>query len=88
MTSTPELPHIQFSYTLPGKLRLGCAVYYAASFDVLRRRCAIDKAMIRSLEKTKVWKAEGGKSKAMWWKTEDGRFIVKELVSKWNVSDT
>lgn len=31
--------------------------------------------------------AEGGKSKANFWKTEDGRLVVKTLVTKWNVSD-
>ena len=84
---TEDKPHIQFSFTLPGKTRIGCTVYYAAAFDTLRRRCAVDRSFVKSLEHTIGWAAEGGKSKANFWKSEDGRLVVKELVSKWNVSD-
>ncbi|EIW72592.1 hypothetical protein TREMEDRAFT_58763 [Tremella mesenterica DSM 1558] len=83
-----DRPHIQFTYTLGDKLKLGCTVYYATAFDSLRRRCAIDKSIIMSLARSETWQAEGGKSKACFFKTKDGRYIVKELVSKWNVSDT
>jgi 1-phosphatidylinositol-3-phosphate 5-kinase len=84
---TEDKPHIQFSFTLPGRTRISCTVYYAAAFDTLRRRCAVDRSFIKSLENTIGWAAEGGKSKANFWKSEDGRLVVKELVSKWNVSD-
>ncbi|WWC86358.1 uncharacterized protein L201_001232 [Kwoniella dendrophila CBS 6074] len=83
-----ERPHIQFNYTLGDKLKLGCTVYYATAFDSLRRRCAIDKSLIQSLSRTNAWDAQGGKSKAAFFMTTDKRYIVKELVSKWNVSDT
>jgi 1-phosphatidylinositol-3-phosphate 5-kinase len=33
------------------------------------------------------WAADGGKSKSHFWKTTDGRFIVKTLVDAWNVAD-
>lgn len=84
---TEDKPHIQFNFTLPGKTRISCTVYYAAAFDTLRRRCAVDRSFVKSLENTIGWAAEGGKSKASFWKSEDGRLVVKELVSKWNVSD-
>ncbi|KAL7424765.1 hypothetical protein Q5752_000449 [Cryptotrichosporon argae] len=91
LTSTgalDELPHIHFSYAVADRVRLGCTVYHATAFDSLRRRCAVDKSVIASLARTNVWDAQGGKSKASFFMTTDGRYIVKELVSKWNVSDT
>ncbi|WVQ97361.1 hypothetical protein IAU59_004473 [Kwoniella sp. CBS 9459] len=88
LTSLDDRPHIQFTYTLGDRLRLGCTVYYATAFDSLRRRCAIDKSFISSLSRTNAWDAQGGKSKAAFFMTQDKRYIVKELVSKWNVSDT
>ncbi|WVN89047.1 uncharacterized protein L203_104263 [Cryptococcus depauperatus CBS 7841] len=80
-------PHLHFTYILPDRLRLSCVVYFAQAFDSLRRRCAVDKIMVESLARTDVWDAQGGKSKAGFWMTRDKRFIVKELVSKWIVSD-
>ncbi|WVF70562.1 hypothetical protein IAT40_005353 [Kwoniella sp. CBS 6097] len=88
LTSLDDRPHIQFTYTLGDRLKLGCTVYYATAFDSLRRKCAIDKSIIASLSRTNVWDAQGGKSKAAFFMTQDKRYIVKELVSKWNVSDT
>ncbi|WVQ77095.1 hypothetical protein IAR50_006778 [Cryptococcus sp. DSM 104548] len=80
-------PHLHFEYTLPDKLRLSCTVYFATAFDSLRRRCAVDKALVESLGETEEWNADGGKSKAGFWMSKDKKFIVKELVSKWTVSD-
>ncbi|OCF31113.1 hypothetical protein I316_07245 [Kwoniella heveanensis BCC8398] len=88
LTALDDRPHIQFTYTLGDRLKLGCTVYYATAFDSLRRRCAIDKSIITSLSRTNAWDAQGGKSKAAFFMTQDKRYIVKELVSKWNVSDT
>lgn len=62
-------------------------VYYAAAFQALRCRLGVESSLINSLEKTIVWNAQGGKSKAAFFKTADDRYIVKELVSKWNISD-
>ena len=85
---TDDRPHIQFTYSLGDRIKLGCTVYYAAAFDSLRRRCAVDKSVIASLARSSSWDAQGGKSKASFFMTRDKRYIVKELVSKWNVSDT
>lgn len=86
--STPSSrPHLHFTYAFADKLRLSCTVYFATAFDSLRRRCAIDKMLVQSLERTEIWDAQGGKSKAGFWMTEDKRFIVKEMLNKWTVSD-
>lgn len=79
-------PHIQLDFSHP-TYKLSCTVYFASAFDTLRRRCAFDRSFVRSLEKSVGWMAEGGKSKANFWKTEDGRLVIKSLVTKWNVSD-
>lgn len=79
-------PHIHLELSHPN-YKIGCTVYFASAFDTLRRRCAFDRSFVRSLERSVGWMAEGGKSKANFWKTEDGRLVVKSLVTKWNVSD-
>lgn len=83
---TDDRPHIHLSLS-HSTYKISCTVYFAQAFDTLRRRCAFDKSFVRSLERTIGWSAEGGKSKASFWKTQDGRLVVKSLVSKWNVSD-
>lgn len=87
-TNIDDRPHIQFTYTLPDKVKIGCTIYYATAFDSLRRRCVIDRSILESLSRCESWDAQGGKSKAAFYMTGDKRYIVKELVSKWNVSDT
>ncbi|ORX36029.1 hypothetical protein BD324DRAFT_520177 [Kockovaella imperatae] len=88
LTALSDKPHLQFTYTLEDRLKIGCTIYYATAFDSLRRRCAIDKSMVASLSRCDPWEAQGGKSKASFFMTSDKRYIVKQLVSKWNVSDT
>ncbi|WVQ85237.1 hypothetical protein IAT38_007402 [Cryptococcus sp. DSM 104549] len=83
-----QRPHLAFTFAAGDKLRFGCQVYYATAFDSLRRRCAIDKSVVASLARTDAWDAQGGKSKAAFFMTQDKRYLVKELVSKWTVSDT
>jgi 1-phosphatidylinositol-3-phosphate 5-kinase len=69
-------------------IKIGCTVFCATAFDNLRTRCAVDKSIIASLSRSSKWDAQGGKSKASFFMTEDKRYVVKELVSEWNVSDT
>lgn len=62
-------------------------MYYARQFDALRKRCGFDAGFLSSLTMSKNWAADGGKSRSNFWKTEDGRFIIKTLVNAWNVAD-
>lgn len=78
---------LQFSYAIGKKLTISCTVFFAASFDNLRRKLGVDEAIIESLSHAAKWDAQGGKSKALFFRTADQRYIVKELVTKWNVSD-
>ena len=87
-TAPDERPHIKYDWTIGKRLKFSCTVYYARQFDVLRRRCGVsNEEFVRSLERSAGWKAVGGKSKSNFWKTGDGRFVIKTLVNAWNVAD-
>lgn len=88
LSNLDDRPHLHFTFSVPEKVKISCVVYYATALDNLRRRCAIEKSVIKSLARTEKWDASGGKSRASFFMTLDKRYIVKELVSKWNVSDT
>ncbi|KAG0037354.1 hypothetical protein BGZ82_002691 [Podila clonocystis] len=56
-------------------------------FDTLRRRCGIHQDFVQSLARCNVWNANGGKSKSSFYKTKDDRFVVKQMVSNWNIAE-
>ena len=82
-----ERPHLKYEFIVGRRLQFSCIVYYALQFATLRRQCGVDEILIRSLEKTTAWIAEGGKSRSSFFKTSDNRFILKTMVSSWNVAD-
>ncbi|KAF9933807.1 hypothetical protein FBU30_004405 [Linnemannia zychae] len=79
-------PHLKARFS-HGKTSFSCTVYYAAEFDTLRRRCGIHQNYVQSLSRCKVWNANGGKSKSSFHKTKDDRFVVKQMVSSWNIAE-
>ncbi|QRV81361.1 1-phosphatidylinositol-4-phosphate 5-kinase [Ceratobasidium sp. AG-Ba] len=82
-----ERPHIKYDWTVGNRLRFSCTAYFARQFDALRRRCGVAEGFTRSLAESANWLAEGGKSKANFFKTSDDRYIIKSLVNAWNVAD-
>ncbi|CAK5277872.1 unnamed protein product, partial [Mycena citricolor] len=83
-----DRPHIKYDWTVGKRVQFSCTVYYAKQFDNLRKRCGIEAdAFVKSLSRSADWAADGGKSKSDFWKTEDGRFMIKTLVNAWNVAD-
>ncbi|KAM6499935.1 hypothetical protein JOM56_005443 [Amanita muscaria] len=82
-----ERPHIRYEVMVGKRIKLACTVYYARQFDLLRKRCGIDDIFVKSLSHSTNWAAEGGKSRANFWKTSDDRFVIKTLVNAWNVAD-
>lgn len=86
-TAADDRPHIKYDWTVGKRLKFSCTVYYAKQFDLLRKRCGIEAAYLKSIEKSANWSAEGGKSRSNFWKTADDRFIIKTLVDAWNVAD-
>ncbi|KAJ8695190.1 hypothetical protein PTI98_007805 [Pleurotus ostreatus] len=82
-----DKPHIKYDWTVGKRLKFSCTAYYAKQFDLLRRRCGIEDWFLHSLSRSANWAAEGGKSRANFWKTSDDRLIIKTLVNAWNVAD-
>jgi len=54
-------------------------VLYPEQFDALRRTYDCEKNMVESLSRCVKWNASGGKSGSAFLKTQDDRFIAKEL---------
>lgn len=82
-----EQPHIRYDCTIGNKMKFRCTVYYAKQFDMIRKRCGVDSDIVKSLQRSENWLAVGGKSKSNFWRSLDGRFIIKTLVNAWNVAD-
>ncbi|KAF9005762.1 hypothetical protein BDZ89DRAFT_1079975 [Hymenopellis radicata] len=96
-------PHIKYDFTVsqgpmpsdypnppsnPRRLKFSSTIYYASSFDTLRSKCSVSHAsFIKSLSQLVPFKAEGGKSSSGFWRSADGRWLVKTLVNKWGVAD-
>lgn len=60
---------------------MSCKIFYAQQFDALRTRCGCSDSAgyIQSLSRCSVWDNSGGKSGSSFLKTQDGRFVLKEL---------
>ncbi|CAM0948999.1 unnamed protein product [Alopecurus aequalis] len=64
---------------LKGKYSVICV--HANQFYTLRKKCCPSElAYIASLSRCKKWDAQGGKSKAFFAKTMDGRFVIKQIM--------
>ncbi|PHU19672.1 putative 1-phosphatidylinositol-3-phosphate 5-kinase FAB1D [Capsicum chinense] len=65
---------------LPGKRKYSVICLYASEFSHLRGRCCPSEIdYIASLSRCRKWDAKGGKSKSLFAKTLDDRFIIKEI---------
>ncbi|KAI0323076.1 hypothetical protein OF83DRAFT_10696 [Amylostereum chailletii] len=62
-----------------GGLTISCTVLYPEQFDALRRTYDCEKSMVESLARCVKWDASGGKSGSAFLKTQDDRFIAKEM---------
>ncbi|KAK4522106.1 uncharacterized protein ATC70_004645 [Mucor velutinosus] len=79
-------PHIKHKFVHEG-IEFTCIIYYAKEFEMLRRQCNINQLMIESLCRCQTWTASGGKSKSHFYKTQDDRFVIKEMMNAWNVAE-
>ncbi|CAM0910696.1 unnamed protein product [Alopecurus aequalis] len=82
--TSPLLPLVHPEITVNGKVKLrgkySVTSLYADEFHVLRKKCCPSEiAYITSLSRCKRWDAQGGKSKAIFAKTLDDRFVIKQI---------
>lgn len=65
---------------VPGKRKYSVICLYSNQFRHLRNRCCPSEIdYIASLSRCRSWDAKGGKSKSLFAKTLDDRFIIKEI---------
>ncbi|KAF2192109.1 hypothetical protein K469DRAFT_620091 [Zopfia rhizophila CBS 207.26] len=70
--------NIRYGFTNRG-VRAQCKIFYAQSFDALRRKCGVADRFVESLSRCSKWDSKGGKSKSIFLKTLDDRFVLKSL---------
>lgn len=70
--------HMSFRFD-NGPARLQCRVFYAESFDAIRRKCGVADRFVESLSRSIKLESKGGKSKSVFLQTHDKRFILKSL---------
>ncbi|TPX31303.1 hypothetical protein SmJEL517_g05317 [Synchytrium microbalum] len=61
------------------QVKFNCQVFYAEEFEELRAACGIEKLYIESLARCFKYDSSGGKSRMLFLKTRDTRFMIKQL---------
>ncbi|AEO70229.1 uncharacterized protein THITE_2121365 [Thermothielavioides terrestris NRRL 8126] len=74
----PTGMHVKYQFT-EGSAKMMCQIFYAEQFDALRRKCGIADRFVESLSRCLKWDSKGGKTKSVFLKTLDDRFILKSL---------
>ena len=62
-----------------GTMKAQCKIFYAESFDSIRRKCGVADRFVESLSRCLKWDSKGGKTKSLFLKTLDDRFVLKSL---------
>ncbi|KAK4513876.1 uncharacterized protein ATC70_005882 [Mucor velutinosus] len=62
-----------------GSTSFSCKIYFAEQFDMLRKSCGCDEIFISSLARCTPWDTAGGKSGSIFLKTNDQRFLIKQI---------
>ncbi|KAJ9661097.1 Mitochondrial distribution and morphology protein 12 [Coniosporium apollinis] len=70
--------NIRYAFQNRG-VRAQCKIFYAQSFDALRRKCGVADRFVESLSRCLKWDSKGGKTKSLFLKTLDDRFVLKSL---------
>ncbi|XP_051998627.1 1-phosphatidylinositol 3-phosphate 5-kinase-like isoform X2 [Xyrauchen texanus] len=73
-------PHIELQFSDPNA-KFYCRIYYAEEFHKMREEImeSSEEHFVRSLSHCVNWQARGGKSGAVFYATEDDRFILKQM---------
>lgn len=70
--------HLKYQFQ-EGQAKMLCKVFYAEQFDALRKKCGVADRIVESLSRCLKWDSQGGKTKSLFLKTLDDRFILKSL---------
>ncbi|KAF2476692.1 uncharacterized protein BDR25DRAFT_339615 [Lindgomyces ingoldianus] len=70
--------NIRYSFMNRG-VKAQCKIFYSQSFDALRRKCGVADRFVESMSRCSKWDSKGGKSKSIFLKTLDDRFVLKSL---------
>lgn len=68
--------HLKYQFK-EGQAVMTCKIFYAEQFDALRRKCGVSDRIIESLSRCLKWDSRGGKTKSVFLKTLDDRFVLK-----------
>ncbi|XP_026127648.1 1-phosphatidylinositol 3-phosphate 5-kinase-like isoform X1 [Carassius auratus] len=73
-------PHIELQFS-DANAKFYCRIYYAEEFHKMREAImeSSEDDFVRSLSRCVNWQARGGKSGAVFYATEDDRFILKQM---------
>ena len=74
----PTGTHLKYQFS-EGSAKMLCKVFYAEQFDAVRRKCGVASRMVESLSRCLKWDSKGGKTKSVFLKTLDDRFVLKSL---------
>lgn len=70
--------HLKFQFQ-EGSAKMTCKVFFAEQFDALRRKCGVSERIVESLSRCLKWDSKGGKTKSVFLKSLDDRFVLKSL---------
>ena len=71
--------HLKYQFR-EGPASMLCKIFYAEQFDAVRRTCGVADRIVESLARCIKWDSKGGKSKSVFLKTLDDRFVLKSLL--------
>ncbi len=74
----PVGTHLKYQFQ-EGSAKMLCKVFYTEQFDALRRKCGIADRFVESVSRCLKWDSKGGKTKSVFLKTLDDRFVLKSL---------
>ena len=74
----PTGTHLKYQFA-ESSAKMLCKVFYAEQFDALRRKCGVSDRFADSLSRCMKWDSKGGKTKSVFLKTLDDRFVLKSL---------
>lgn len=70
--------HLKYQFH-EGSAKMLCKIFFAEQFDAVRRKCGVDERIVESLSRCLKWDSKGGKTKSVFLKTLDDRFVLKSL---------